>query len=43
MYYVLGLEGGGPHVPQAAIRKAYRAQALVLHPDKRGNDSVAGM
>ena len=41
-YQVLGLEGGGPHVLQAAIRKAYRARALVLHPDKRGNDPVAG-
>ena len=42
-YQVLELEGGGPHVLQAAIRKAYRARALVLHPDKRGNDPVAGM
>jgi len=41
VYQVLGLEGGGPHVLQAAIRKAYRARALVLHPDKRGNDPVA--
>lgn len=42
-YAVLGLEGGGPEVPHSVIRKAYRTRALLCHPDKRGDDPVAGM
>lgn len=41
-YAVLGLDDGGPHVVNAVIRKAYRKRALELHPDKRGDDPVAG-
>jgi hypothetical protein len=42
LYAVLRLEDAGPHVVHALIRKAYRKRALELHPDKRGDDPVAG-
>ncbi len=42
-YLLLGLTTSGPEVPQAAIRKAYRVRALLCHPDKRGDDPVAGI
>lgn len=42
LYALLRLEEAGPQVAQALIRKAYRKRALELHPDKRGDDPVAG-
>lgn len=42
LYAVLRLDEAGPHVVHALIRKAYRKRALELHPDKRGDDPIAG-
>ncbi|KAG0592997.1 hypothetical protein KC19_1G296800 [Ceratodon purpureus] len=41
LYDVLHLKASGPQVKNCVIRKAYHKRALVLHPDKRGNDPVA--